>query len=214
MNDVKFNKLLIFINALVPLLVFAFDALRGNLGANPIEFFLRTTGVLALVFLFITLAVTPLRKMFGWNQLVKFRRMLGLYAFFYAFLHLVTYAVFDKSLDFSAIVADIGQRPFIAVGMFAFFLLVPLAVTSTNGMIKRLGGKNWARLHKLTYMIAILGVVHFWMIVKSDLKYPFLFALILAFLLGWRIYEKMKPKSPVKTVKSSATQPATNQSAD
>jgi methionine sulfoxide reductase heme-binding subunit len=194
MNDVKFNKILIFINALVPLGFLAFDALNGNLGANPIEFFLRTTGVLTLVFLLVTLSVTPLRKMFGLNSLVKFRRMLGLYAFFYGFLHLVTYSIFDKSLSIPAIIADIWQRPFIAVGMSAFFLLIPLAVTSTNGMIKRLGGKNWSRLHKLTYPIAILGVIHFWMIVKSDLKYPALFAIILAILLGYRIYDKYKPK--------------------
>ena len=188
MNDVKFNKILIFINALVPLGFLAYDGWNGNLGANPIEFFLRTTGVLTLVFLLITLLVTPLRKMFGWNSLVKFRRMLGLYAFFYGFLHLVTYSVFDKSFSISAIISDIWQRPFIAVGMFAFFLLIPLAVTSTNGMIKRLGGKNWTRLHKLIYPIAILGVIHFWLIVKSDLKYPLLFAFILAILLGYRIY--------------------------
>lgn len=194
MNDVKFQKIVLFINALMPLLLLAWDAAFGNLGANPIEFFLRTTGVLTLVFLLITLAVTPLRKYFGWNNLIKFRRMLGLYAFFYGFLHLITYAIFDKSFDFSAIAADVWQRPFIAVGMLAFFLLVPLAVTSTNGMIKRLGGKNWARLHKLTYVIAILGVVHFWMIVKSDLTYPVLFGLVLAFLLGYRIFYSQKPK--------------------
>lgn len=202
MNDAKFNKILIFINALVPLALLGFDAWGGNLGANPVEFFLRTTGVLTLVFLLITLAVTPLRKIFGWNQLIKFRRMLGLYAFFYGFLHLVTYSIFDKSLSIPAIVADVWQRPFIAVGMLAFFLLIPLSVTSTNGMIKRLGGKNWARLHKLTYVIAILGVIHFWMIVKSDFKYPFLFAFILAILLGYRIYDKYKPQPQPKLQKN------------
>lgn len=194
MQDVKFNKILIFINALVPLALLAYDGGRGESGANPVEYFLRTTGVLTLVFLLITLAVTPLRKIFGWNNLVKYRRMLGLFAFFYGFLHLVTYSIFDKSLNFPAIAADVWQRPFIALGMLAFFLLIPLAVTSTNSMIKRLGGKNWAKLHKLTYPIAILGVIHFWMIVKSDLKYPFLFAFILTILLSYRIYDKYKPK--------------------
>ncbi len=195
MNDVKFNKILIFINALIPLTFLAWDAYFQNLGANPVEFFLRTTGILTLVFLFITLAVTPLRKYFGWNQLIKFRRMLGLFAFFYAFLHLITYSIFDKALNIPAIAEDVWNRPFIAVGMLAFFLLIPLAITSTNGMIKRLGGKNWARLHKLTYLIAILGVIHFWMIVKSDLTYPLLFGLVLAILLGYRIYAKLeKPK--------------------
>jgi sulfoxide reductase heme-binding subunit YedZ len=194
MQDTKFSKILISVNAFVPLIILAFDAWSGKIGANPIEFFLRTTGVLTLVFLLLTLSVTPLRKMFEWNNLIKFRRMLGLYAFFYGFLHLITYSIFDKSLSVAAIVSDIWQRPFIAVGMLAFFLLIPLAVTSTNGMIKRLGGKNWAKLHKLTYLIAILGVIHFWMIVKSDLTYPLLFGFVLAILLGYRIFANQKPK--------------------
>lgn len=198
MNDTQFNKILISVNAFVPLLILVFDARSGSIGANPIEFFLRTTGVLTLVFLLITLAVSPLRKMFGWNNLIKFRRMLGLYAFFYGFLHLVTYSIFDKSLSVSAIVSDVWQRPFIAVGMLAFFLLIPLAATSTNGMIKRLGGKNWSKLHKLTYVIAILGVIHFWMIVKSDVFYPTLFGIVLAVLLWYRVrayYETAKNKN-------------------
>src|SRR5687767_4436463 len=195
MTDIKFNKILIFINALVPLALLAWDAFWQKLGANPVEFFLRTTGVLTLLFLLITLTVTPLRRIFGWNSLIKFRRMLGLFAFFYALLHLITYARFDKALNISAIISDVWQRPFIAVGMLAFFLLILLAMTSTNGMVKRLGGKNWARLHKLTYLIAILGVIHFWMIVKSDIIYPFLFGLVLAILLGYRIYANYaKPK--------------------
>ncbi|MEP6900398.1 MAG: protein-methionine-sulfoxide reductase heme-binding subunit MsrQ [Actinomycetota bacterium] len=202
MTDIKFNKILLFINALVPLALLGFDAWRGNLGANPVEFFLRTTGILTLSFLLITLSVTPLRKYFGWNSLVKFRRMLGLYAFFYGFLHLITYSIFDKSLSIPAIISDVWQRPFIAIGMFAFFLLIPLAVTSTNGMIKRLGGKNWTRLHKLSYLIAILGVIHFWMIVKSDVFYPALFGMVLAVLLFYRIYNaKQKPK--LQTQKTS-----------
>ncbi len=201
MQDIKFNKILIFTNAIVPLGLLGFDAWRGNLGANPVEFFLRTTGVLTLVFLLVTLSVTPLRKYTGWNNLVKFRRMLGLFAFFYGFLHLVTYSIFDKSLSIPAIISDIWQRPFIAIGMSAFFLLIPLAVTSTNGMIKRLGGKNWTRLHKLSYLIASLGVLHFYMIVKSDVFYPALFGIVLAVLLFYRIYNaKQKPKlQPQKT---------------
>ena len=190
MTDIKFNKILIFINSLVPLALLAWDAYWQKLGANPIEFFLRTTGVLTLVFLFISLSITPLRKYFGWNQLVKFRRMVGLYAFFYGFLHLITYSVFDKSLSISAIAEDIWQRPFIAVGMASFFLMIPLAVTSTNQMTKRLGGKNWQKLHRANYLIAIGGVVHFYMIQKSDITYPLLFALVLAVLLGYRIYNR------------------------
>ena len=187
MPDVRFNKFLISLNALIPLAFLAFDAYRGALGANPIEFFLRTTGVLTLVFLLITLSITPLRKMSGWNSLVKYRRMLGLYSFFYAALHLVTYSVFDKSLDAPAIITDVWQRPFIAVGMAAFLMLLPLALTSTNGWVKRLGGKRWARLHKLSYVIAILGVIHFWMIVKSDVFYPAIFGSVVVILLGYRL---------------------------
>ena len=199
MNDVKFNKITLFVNALVPLFLLGYDALNGNLGANPIEFFTRTTGVLTLIFLLITLSITPLRKYFGWNELIKFRRMLGLYAFFYGFLHLITYSIFDKSFNIVEIAKDVWQRPFIAIGMLAFFLLIPLAVTSTNAMIKRLGGKNWSKLHKLTYPIAILGVIHFWLIVKSDVFYPFMFALVLAGLLGYRIYTAYQPKKKVAT---------------
>lgn len=194
MDDVKFNKIVIFINGLVPLALLSIDALSSKLGANPIEFFLRTTGVLTILFLFLTLAITPLRKYYGWNQLIKFRRMLGLYAFFYGFLHLITYSIFDKSLSISAIIGDVWERPFVAVGMFSFFLLIPLAVTSTNEMIKRLGGKNWQKLHRLTYFAAIGGVVHFWMIVKSDVTYPLFFAFVLAVLLGYRIYSAFEKR--------------------
>jgi sulfoxide reductase heme-binding subunit YedZ len=193
MNDVKFNKILLSVNALIPLAYLAYDGWRGQLGANPIEFFLRTTGVLTLVFLITTLLVTPLRKMFGWNGLIKYRRMLGLYAFFYGLVHLVTYSIFDKSLDIAAILGDIWQRPFIAIGMLAFAMLVPLAVTSTNGMVRRLGGKNWQRLHKLAYVAPVLGVIHFWMIVKSDIFYPVVFGIVLVGLLAYRLIPKSKP---------------------
>ena len=193
MNDVRFYKLLIGVNALLPLTLLVYDWANGRLGANPIEFFLRATGVLTLSFLLITLAVTPLRKLFGWNQLIKYRRMLGLFAFFYGCLHLTTYSIFDKSLGFAEIVADVIQRPFIAIGMFAFTFLIPLAITSTNKMVKRLGGKNWARLHKLTYVAAILGVVHFWMIVKSDIFYPALFGVVLAASLLARLMWMRRP---------------------
>ena len=191
--EIRFYKLLIAFNALLPASFLGIDWYRGALGANPIEFFLRATGVLTLIFVLITLAVTPLRKIFSWNGLIKYRRMLGLFAFFYASLHLVTYSIFDKGLDVGAIVGDVIQRPFIAVGMAAFLMLVPLAVTSTNGWVKRLGGKRWAKLHRLTYVIAVLGVVHFWMIVKSDIFYPALFGTAVAVLLGMRIYWRVRP---------------------
>jgi methionine sulfoxide reductase heme-binding subunit len=195
MNDVRFNKILLSVNALVPLALLFFDAFRGRLGANPIEFFLRATGVLTLTFLLVTLAVTPLRRLTGRNDLVKYRRMLGLYAFFYAVLHLVTYSIFDKSFDLPAIVGDVAQRPFIAIGMLAFFLLIPLAVTSTNGWVKRIGGRNWAKLHKLVYPIVMLGVLHFWMIVKSDVFYPAIFGMVLLLLLGWRVFNYFRSRA-------------------
>lgn len=189
MNDAKFYKMLIFINSLIPIGLLAWDAFHQRLGANPIEYFLRTTGVLTLTFLLITLSITPLRKTFGWNQLIKYRRMLGLFAFFYGSLHLVTYSIFDKSLNLPDIVADVWKRPFIAFGMAAFVILVPLAITSTNGMVKRLGGKSWQKLHRLTYVAAISGVVHFYMIQKSDVSYPVIFGLVLAVLLGYRFFK-------------------------
>jgi len=194
MSDVNFNKLLIWVNALVPLGLLGYDGVRGQLGANPIEFFLRTTGVLTLTFLLITLSITPLRKLFGMNQLIKYRRLLGLFAFFYGVIHLSTYFIFDRDASVSSTVEDVVKRRFILFGMSALLLMVPLAVTSTNGMIKRLGGKRWQRLHRLVYISGILGVIHFWMIVKSDIFYPAIFGLVLVSLLGYRIYLKAKPR--------------------
>jgi sulfoxide reductase heme-binding subunit YedZ len=184
--DIKFTRFVLFTNGLVPALLLAWDASQQKLGANPIEFATRATGVLTLVFLFITLAVTPLRKLTGWNWLVRFRRLLGLYSFFYGGLHFLTYIWFDKFFSAREIVADVSARPFITIGMASFLLLVPLAATSTNGMIKRLGGKRWARLHKLTYVAAIGGVIHYWMGVKADTTIPLIFAAVLALLLGYR----------------------------
>ncbi len=192
MQDTKFQKFVIFINSLVPLAFMTFDWFRGNLGANPIEYVTRTTGILTLLFLLITLLVTPLRKIFNWTWLVKQRRTLGLFAFFYGSLHLITYLVFDRGFGLLTVPGDIWQRPFIAVGMLSFFLMVPLAVTSTNGMIKRLGGKNWQKLHKLIYPIAIGGVFHYYLIVKSDITFPLGFGIVLAILLGYRYYTNQK----------------------
>lgn len=197
MNDIRFYKIVLGVNAIIPLAFAAYDGWSGQLGANPLEFFLRTTGVLTLIFLLLSLMVTPLRRLFGWNVLIKFRRMLGLLAFFYGCIHIVTYSVFDKSLDLPLIGADIIQRPFIAIGMSAFLILVPLAVTSTNGWVKRLGGKHWARLHRLAYLAAVLGVIHFWMIVKSDIFYPAIFGTALALLFAIRIYYSSARKKKV-----------------
>lgn len=196
MKDVKFYKLLVFVNCLVPLGLMAWDWWRGQLGANPLDFVTRATGTLTLVFLLLTLSVTPLRKLTGAQWLVRFRRMLGLYAFFYGFLHLLAYALFDKSLDAGQVVADVARRPFIAVGMLGFFLMVPLAVTSTNAMIKRMGGKRWARLHRLAYFAAAAGVLHFYLLVKTDVRKPLVFGAVLALLLGYRLYVSYSRRTP------------------
>ncbi len=189
MKEIEFRKLLVFVNCLVPALMLAWDGLNERLGADPLNFITRTTGTLTLVFLVLVLAVTPARKLTGVQWLVRFRRMLGLYAFFYGLLHLLTYIWFDKSFNFPAIIADVGRRPFIAIGMLGFFLMVPLAITSTDKMIKRLGGKRWSQLHKATYVSAIAGVLHFYLLVKADTRKPLVFAFILALLLGYRFFK-------------------------
>lgn len=196
-------KAAIFLLCLVPLALLAANALTGGLGANPIEAINRTLGDWALRFLLITLAVTPLRRLAGWNGLARFRRMLGLYAFFYAGLHVASYVVLDHFFDWPEIWADIVKRGYITIGLLTLLLLVPLAVTSTNAMIRRLGGRKWQRLHRLVYPAAALAVLHFYMMVKADWREPVLYAAILALLLGvraaWalnrRIGRRMAPHS-------------------
>jgi len=166
MKDIRFSKVVIFVNSLVPLVLLLWDVYHRKVGANPLEFVTRTTGMLTLVFLFLSLMVTPVRKITGANWLIKFRRMLGLFAFFYGCSHLLTYLWFDRFFRIGSIVGDVAQRPFIAIGMTAFFLMLPLAITSTDKMVKRLGGKQWIKLHRLVYLAAGLGVLHFWMLVK------------------------------------------------
>src|SRR5687767_9073687 len=190
-----FPKLVVFINSLIPLALLLWDIYRQRVGPNPLEFATRTTGMLTLIFLCLTLAVTPLRKIFGVNSLVNYRRMLGLFAFFYGSLHLLTYIWFDRLFNFVSVATDVVQRPFILLGMTAFLLMLPLAITSTNKMVKRLGGKRWARLHRLVYLAAIAGVVHFWMLVKSDIRLPLTFAFIILFLLGYRLLLKYFPSN-------------------
>ncbi len=194
-----FPKFVVLINSLIPLALLLWDLSRQRVGPNPLEFATRTTGMLTLIFLCLTLAVTPLRKIFGLNSLVKFRRMLGLFAFFYGSLHLLTYIWFDRWFNLLSTAADVVQRPFILAGMTAFILMVPLAITSTNRMVKRLGGKTWARLHRLAYLAAIAGVVHFWMLVKSDKRLPLTFAFILLFLLGYRVLQRYVPAQPTNS---------------
>jgi sulfoxide reductase heme-binding subunit YedZ len=203
MKDIKFYKLVVFVNALVPLALLGWDWRRGQAGANPLDFVTRTTGTLTLVFLVLTLAVTPLRKVSGVQWLVRLRRMLGLYAFFYGSLHLLTYVWFDKAFDFAAITQDVVRRWFILVGMLAFFSMVPLAVTSTDKMIKRLGGKRWQKLHRLTYVSAVAGVFHFYLLVKSDIRKPLIFASLVALLLGYRLFVAYSKRLKAKPVSIS-----------
>jgi len=185
-------KLCVFALALVPLarIIYAivFDPI--SLGANPAETILHMSGDWVIYFLLITLAITPLRKLTGWNDLIKFRRMMGLYAFFYASVHFLSYIGFDRLFDLSDMAREIVKRPFILVGFAAFVMLVPLAVTSTRGWVLRLGGVRWSALHKTVYPIAILGIVHYWWLVKRDITWPVVFALVLAVLLAYRGFKR------------------------
>lgn len=193
MGDARFLKVVVFVNALVPLVLLFWDLYHKRVGPNPLQFATTTTGMLTLIFLSLTVAITPLRKIFGINSLVKLRRMLGLFAFFYGSLHLLTYIWFDRQFNFISVGQDVVKRPFILAGMTAFVLMVPLAITSTNKMVKRLGGKRWAQLHRLVYVSVIAGAVHFWMLVKSDTRLPLTFGFIVLFLLGYRLFTKYVP---------------------
>lgn len=185
----------VFIACLLPLAWLTWDAYHHQLGANPVETLSHRTGGWALKFLLLTLAVTPLRRITGWHQLVRLRRMLGLYTFFYACLHFLIWLVFDHFFDVDEILKDIVKRPYITVGFTAFVLLVPLAVTSTNAMMRRLGGR-WAQLHQLVYVVATLAVLHFLWLVKADVREPVLYGLLLAVLLGWRVWWQRTRVSP------------------
>jgi sulfoxide reductase heme-binding subunit YedZ len=195
----SYLKPLLFIACLVPLAQLGFNYYSDDLTANPIEYITRFTGSWALLILLASLTVTPLRKLTGWNELIKSRRMLGLFAFFYAALHFATYMVLDLFFDFAAIGKDILKRPYITVGFSALVLMIPLALTSNAAMIRRLG-KRWQQLHYLAYVCAILGVVHFYWLVKADIRRPVQYGAALALLLGFRLVVKLQ-----SSVKSSAS---------
>jgi len=180
-------KPLLFVVCLVPFLLLVLGVLNDTLGTNPVETMTHKTGEWTLRFLLITLMITPLRRLTASNWLIRLRRMLGLFAFFYACLHFLTYIWFDQYFDWMEIAADIPKRPFITVGFTAFVLLIPLAATSTNKMMRRLK-KNWVRLHKLVYVVAVLGVLHFLWVVKADTFEPLIYAGILLMLLVYRAY--------------------------
>jgi sulfoxide reductase heme-binding subunit YedZ len=179
----------LFVLALAPFMRLFVLAGGGGLGANPVEFVLRSLGTWTLVLLLATLAITPLRWLTGWVWLVRLRRMLGLYAFFYGTMHVTAYVWIDQYFDWTAIATDVAKRPYLTLGFVAYVLMIPLAVTSTNGMVRRLGGRNWQRLHRVVYAIGALGVLHFWYhkLAKNDLAQPTLYAMVLVALLGARL---------------------------
>ena len=180
-------KPVLFVFCLVPFLWLVWDTSSNNLGANPVEEITHRTGDWILRLLLVTLAVTPLRRISGIQSLLRIRRMVGLFTFFYACLHFLTYIWLDQFFDVPAIVEDVVERPYITIGFSSFLLLIPLAVTSTNAMVRRLGGKRWQQLHRLVYVIGIGGVVHYLWLVKSDLTQPLFYALLLILLLGYRL---------------------------
>ncbi len=186
-----FLKSIVFLLALLPLLLLIRGFFTDDLTANPVEYLLRQTGYWGLVLLFFSLAVTPARRLFRWKKIVSLRRMLGLFSFAYIGLHFLIYLFLDRELYWDEIIPDIVKRPYITIGFSAFLAMIPLAVTSTKGWMKRLG-KGWQKLHRLTYVIAVAGVVHFWWQVKADIRQPALFAVILLILFALRL----KRKSP------------------
>ena len=194
MKDIRFLKQVVLVNGLVPLAMLLLDGFRHELGANPQEFATRATGILTLMFLILSLAVTPMRKVLGQSWLAPLRRTLGLLGFFYGALHLMTYIWFDKAFRYRAILADVGRRPFIMVGMASFLLLLVLAITSPSSMIRRLGGKRWNRLHRLAYVAAAGGALHFYMLVKADTRLPWAFAGALGVFLAYRILNHFLPQ--------------------
>ena len=183
----KYTKAMLFLAALLPLAAIVWPFLRGYTVPNPLEFIQHATGDWTLRFLLITLAISPARKLLGVPELIRFRRMLGLFAFFYACLHFTTYLWFDKLFDLHEIWKDVYKRPFITVGFTAFLLLIPLAITSTAGWVRRLGGRRWQMLHRAIYVSAICGVIHYYWLVKSAIIRPLTYAAIVAVLLAWRV---------------------------
>ena len=185
-------KVLLFVASLVPAAYLTSALLNEGLGANPAEALQTQTGIWALRFLVLTLAVTPVRRLTKWNRVIQYRRMLGLFAFFYAFLHLLAYAVLDRYFDFAGVWEDVVKRPFITAGMVAFILMVPLAITSTKGWIRRLG-KRWQLLHRLVYLSALAASVHFLWKVKVAIGEPVYYAAILGVLLAFRLLWRFRP---------------------
>ena len=202
----KYGKPLVFVAALSPFLWLAFRALTGRLSVNPIEDITLTTGIWALRFLLASLAITPIRRLTGWQRVIQYRRMLGLFAFFYGLLHFLTWLVLDQFFAWDFILADIAKRPYITVGFTGFVLMIPLAITSTAGWIRRLGGRWWNRLHRLVYATAVAGVIHFLWLVKVVEAEQIFYAGIVAALLGLRVWWAITKRTAAASVPS--TRPA------
>lgn len=196
-SDLRFAKLLVLVNAGVPALLLGWDAWHHKLGANPVNFAIHTTGMLALIFLVLTLAVTPVRKITGLNWIIFSRRTLGLYAFFYACLHFLIFFSLDREFSVPSTLSEMVKRKYLIVGSIGLLVMVPLAVTSTNAMIKRLGGQRWRALHRLAYVAAIAGAIHFFMQVKADVRLPLAFMAVLGILLGYRLVAYWLRPKPV-----------------
>jgi len=201
-------KVLVFALCLVPLLWLGWRAYNGRLTANPIEYITHYTGDWTLRFVILTLFVTPLRKVLNWPELIRYRRMLGLYAFFYGTLHFLIYLCIDKFFAWSDILEDIGKRRYITVGFLGFVLMVPLAVTSTAGWIRRLGGKRWQLLHRAIYITVIAGVIHYYWLVKSDVRLPIFYGVLATLLLGYRLLAaRRRPVAAAKPTVPGIRQP-------
>ena len=205
----KWTKFAVFVICLIPLGALLWRAFHSGLGANPVEFIQLTTGRWTLRFLVFTLSITPFRKLLHLPDLIRFRRLLGLFAFSYLTLHFLTYLLLDQSFDFVAISKDIAKRPFITVGFLGFLLLLPMAVTSTAGWIRRLGGKRWQMIHRGIYFAAICGVIHYYWKVKSDTRMPLFYGALVAILLLWRLGDWFfKRRSPAGAKLSGQRAPA------
>ena len=197
-KDPRFAKFVLLINGLVPLAILCTDIATNNAGTNVRDYAIHTTGVLALLFLLLSLAVTPLRKIFNYNYLSNFRRSLGLFAFFYGCLHFLSYQGYDRGWSLTGTIQDVQTKRFILLGMGALLLMVPLAITSTNGMIKRLGAARWKQLHWLVYPAAVMAAIHFWMSTKIVSATAEVFAVVLAMLLGYRLTAALRKRTVVR----------------
>ena len=200
----KWTKVAVFLICLIPFADLVWRINKSDLGANPVEFLQHATGDWTLRFLVFTLCVTPFRKLFKLPDLIRFRRMLGLFAFFYVSLHFLTYLGPDQSFNLAGMLKDVVKRPFITVGFAAFVLLIPLAITSSAGWVRRLGGKRWQAIHRSIYLCAILGVIHYYWLVKSDVREPLFYGFLVGILLFWRFTEWLTKRRAAALARTTA----------